>query len=101
MVERKSAIEPLVRPLPGLVGMLRHAFGHNLVNGFSAFLFAATGPGAMILAVGAAASVAAASGAAALGTVELEVGARVAGVAAEEVAKLEVTKLNARGSRIC
>lgn len=56
MAERKSAIEPVVRPLPGLAGMLRHAFGHNLVNGFSAFLFAATGPGAMILAVGAAAS---------------------------------------------
>lgn len=56
MAERKSAIEPVVRPLPGPAGMLRHAFGHNLVNGFSAFLFAATGPGAMILAVGAAAS---------------------------------------------
>ncbi|MGB0632608.1 MAG: benzoate/H(+) symporter BenE family transporter [Alphaproteobacteria bacterium] len=36
--------------------MLRHAFGHNLVNGFSAFLFAATGPGAMTLAVGTAAN---------------------------------------------
>tara|TARA_R110002126_G_scaffold63684_6_gene163214 strand:- start:5017 stop:6267 length:1251 start_codon:yes stop_codon:yes gene_type:complete len=51
-----AAIEPVVRPLPGLRDMLRHAFGHNLVNGFSAFLFAATGPGAMILAVGTAAS---------------------------------------------
>ena len=56
MTKRNSAIEPVVRPLPGIAGMLRHAFGHNLVNGFSAFLFAATGPGAMILAVGAAAS---------------------------------------------
>lgn len=51
-----AAIEPVVRPLPRLADMLRHAFGHNLVNGFSAFLFAATGPGAMILAVGTAAS---------------------------------------------
>ena len=56
MTKRNSAIEPVVRPLPGIAGMLRHAFGHNLVNGFSAFLFAATGPGAMILAVGTAAS---------------------------------------------
>lgn len=56
MTKRNSAIEPVVRPLPGIEGMLRHAFGHNLVNGFSAFLFAATGPGAMILAVGTAAS---------------------------------------------
>ena len=53
-----AAVEPVVRPLPRLVDMLRHAFGHNLVNGFSAFLFAATGPGAMILAVGTAASLA-------------------------------------------
>ena len=56
MTKRNSAIEPVVRPLPGIAGMLRHAFGHNLVNGFSAFPFAATGPGAMILAVGTAAS---------------------------------------------
>ena len=56
MAERKSAIEPVRRPLPDLGGILRHGFGHNLVNGFSAFLFAATGPGAMILAVGVAAS---------------------------------------------
>ena len=56
MTEKQSAIEPVVRPLPRIAEILRHAFGHNLVNGFSAFLFAATGPGAMILAVGTAAS---------------------------------------------
>jgi benzoate membrane transport protein len=48
-------IEPVVRPLPPLRDVLRRAFGHNLANGFSAFLFAASGPGAMILAVGTAA----------------------------------------------
>lgn len=56
MTTSHSSIEPVVRPLPRIADILRHAFGHNLVNGFSAFLFAATGPGAMILAVGTAAS---------------------------------------------
>ena len=56
MTEKQSSIEAVARPLPRMAEMLRHAFGHNLVNGFSAFLFAATGPGAMILAVGTAAS---------------------------------------------
>lgn len=55
MTQSPSSIEPVVRPLPGIAAILRHAFGHNLVNGISAFLFAATGPGAMILAVGTAA----------------------------------------------
>lgn len=49
-------IEAPERPLPTPGAVIRHAFGHNLANGFSAFLFAATGPGAMILAVSAAAS---------------------------------------------
>ncbi|MEX2455065.1 MAG: benzoate/H(+) symporter BenE family transporter [Rhodospirillaceae bacterium] len=53
-------IESFERPVPSLRDVLRHAFGHNLANGFSAFLFAATGPGAMILAVGAAAGLPAA-----------------------------------------
>ncbi len=48
-------IEDYIRPLPPLREILRRAFGHNLANGFSAFLFAASGPGAMILAVGTAA----------------------------------------------
>ncbi|MEC7488671.1 MAG: benzoate/H(+) symporter BenE family transporter [Pseudomonadota bacterium] len=60
MTEKRSAttlmIEGPIRPLPRFASILRHAFGHNLVNGFSAFLFAATGPGAMIIAVGMAAS---------------------------------------------
>ena len=49
-------IEPFERPLPHVRDMVRHAFGHNLANGFSAFLFAATGPGATILAIGTAAN---------------------------------------------
>ena len=56
MSEKQPMVEPIARPLPRVAEMLRHAFGHNLVNGFSAFLFAATGPGAMILAVGTAAN---------------------------------------------
>ena len=48
-------IEKPERPLPRPGDVLRHAFGHNLANGLSAFLFAASGPGAMILAVTAAA----------------------------------------------
>lgn len=55
MTSRPPMIEPIQRPLPGLRGILAHAFGHNLANGFCAFLFAASGPGAMILAVSAAA----------------------------------------------
>ena len=55
MTPRPPLVEPIVRPLPRPGAILRHAFGHNLANGFSAFLFAAAGPGAMILAVGAAA----------------------------------------------
>ena len=52
----RPKIENPLLPLPGVADVLRHAFGHNLVNGFGAFLFAATGPGAMILAVGTAAN---------------------------------------------
>ena len=48
-------IEVPERPFVHLGGIVRHGFGHNLVNGFSAFLFAASGPGAMIFAVGVAA----------------------------------------------
>jgi len=53
---KEELIEGVIRPLPHLAEILQNAFGHNLINGFSAFLFAATGPGAMILAVGTAAS---------------------------------------------
>ena len=53
---KAELIEGVIRPLPRLAEILQNAFGHNLINGFSAFLFAATGPGAMILAVGTAAS---------------------------------------------
>jgi benzoate membrane transport protein len=56
MSDRQPILEPINTPLPGIAGIFRHAFGHNLVNGFSAFLFAATGPGAMTLAVGTAAN---------------------------------------------
>ena len=49
-------IERIRTPLPDGAGILRHAFGHNLVNGLCAFLFAATGPGAMTLAIGTAAN---------------------------------------------
>ncbi|MEE2995819.1 MAG: benzoate/H(+) symporter BenE family transporter [Pseudomonadota bacterium] len=56
MSDKQPKIEKIQTPLPRVTGVLRHAFGHNLVNGFSAFLFAAAGPGAMILAVGSAAN---------------------------------------------
>jgi benzoate membrane transport protein len=49
-------IEPIARPIPGPREIFAHAFGHNLANGIAAFLFAASGPGAMILAVGTAAN---------------------------------------------
>lgn len=48
-------IEAFERPIPRIRDIIRHAFGHNLANGVSGFLFAATGPGATILAIGAAA----------------------------------------------
>jgi benzoate membrane transport protein len=56
MSDKQPIIERIQTPLPRISGVLRHAFGHNLVNGFSAFLFAAAGPGAMTLAVGSAAN---------------------------------------------
>ena len=55
MASKQSIIEKISRPLPRIADVLLHAFGHNLVDGFSAFLFAATGPGAMTLAIGTAA----------------------------------------------
>ncbi len=55
MSDNQPLVEKIHTPLPRLSGLLRNAFGHNLVNGFSAFLFAAAGPGAMTLAVGTAA----------------------------------------------
>ncbi|RZO36594.1 MAG: benzoate transporter [Rhodospirillaceae bacterium] len=55
MASTQPIIEKISRPLPRIADILSHAFGHNLVNGFSAFLFAATGPGAMTLAIGTAA----------------------------------------------
>jgi predicted benzoate:H+ symporter BenE len=45
-------IEPPPRPLPRARDVFEHAAGHNPANGLSAFLFAASGPGAMILAIG-------------------------------------------------
>lgn len=48
--ERIEAERPLL-PLPGLREIAAHAAGHNFGNGLAAFLFAATGPGALILAV--------------------------------------------------
>lgn len=55
MPDTQPVIERIQTPLPRLADVFRHAFRHNLVNGFSAFLFAATGPGAMTLAIGTAA----------------------------------------------
>lgn len=48
--ERIEAERPQL-PLPGLREIAAHAAGHNFGNGLAAFLFAATGPGALILAV--------------------------------------------------
>ena len=47
------ALEPPARPLPRAGELWRGYNQHFLVNGFVAFLFAATGPVAIILAVGA------------------------------------------------
>ena len=55
MSEKQPLIESPPTPFPRIGEIVGHGFGHNLVNGFSAFLFAASGPGAMILAVGVAA----------------------------------------------
>lgn len=45
-------IERPLLPLPGVGDFFRDLGGHPLVNGFVAFIFAATGPVAIILAVG-------------------------------------------------